>query len=279
MHRYTIPLLALLLFTFDTPAVTTAEESYIFTAPPRGSAEKETKVYAPIAEYMTEITGKKFVYRHPGNWLSYQRNMQRGAYDLVFDGPHFVAWRMAKAKHMPLVSLPGKLAFVVFTSAGNKDFTKVSQLKGRTVCGLAPPNLATLTLYDQFKNPLRQPLVIEVRSFPKGYQAVMSGKCVAGVMRDKMFFKLNKKANKGKVIFHSRGIANQAFSAGPRLTKEDQQKITDALLSPTGFVRMKNFHARFNKKGKPLSRATVAAYRDHWKLLKDVWGFEVTKNR
>jgi len=31
----------------------------------------------------------------------------------VFDGPHFVSWRMTKLQHVPLVKFPGNLEFVV----------------------------------------------------------------------------------------------------------------------------------------------------------------------
>ena len=268
----------MLVFFWVVSGVHAADE-YIFSAPPRGPAAKEIKVYKPIAEYLSEVTGKKITYRHPGNWLSYQRNMQRGVYDLVFDGPHFVAWRMAKVKHQPLVSMPGKLAFVVFTRVNNTKIRDIDDLRGRTICGLAPPNLATLTMYEQFQNPARQPLVREVKSFPLGYKAVLAGKCVAGVMRDKLFNKLNKKGHKAKIIYHSKGVANQAFSAGPRISKADKEKITKAIMSPQGTKRMVNFHKRFNKKSKPLSQAKWEAYDGLWRLLKDVWGFEVAFNK
>ena len=86
--------------TISLPGV--AANEYIFSAPPRGSAEKETKVYKPIAAYLSKMLGKKIVYQHPGNWLSYQQNMQLGRYDLVFDGPHFVSWRILKTNHVQI---------------------------------------------------------------------------------------------------------------------------------------------------------------------------------
>ncbi|HEX19411.1 MAG TPA: hypothetical protein ENG78_01080 [Acidiferrobacteraceae bacterium] len=270
-----LPALLLGITLIGLAPVIQAADILIFSAPPRGPALQEAEVYAPIAQYLSEVTGKTIIYRHPGNWLSYQRNMQRGVYDLVFDGPHFVSWRMARAKHQPLVSMPGKLSFVVYTRVDNTRIRDIYDLRGRTICGLAPPNLATLTMYDQFRNPARQPLVREVKNSPAGYKAVLAGKCVAGVMRDKLFNKLNKKGYKAKIIFHSKGVANQAFSAGPRISKTDKEKITRAIMSPQGVRRMANFHKRFNKKNKPLSRARRKAYDGLWRLLKDVWGFEI----
>lgn len=252
---------------------------YTFSAPPRGAADKEAQVYKPIAEYLSRVTGKTIVYKHPGDWLTYQNDMRTGAYDIVFDGPHFVSWRMARVQHEPLVSLPGKLAFVVVTGKDNQRLQSIEDLAGRAVCGLAPPNLATLSLYSLFPNPVRQPVVTEVKSFKHGYQAAMAGKkCSAAVMRDKAFAKLDKEGKKGRVIFKTGGIANQAFSAGPRFSAQDKEKIVQALLEPkAGSNELKAFFARFNKKNKPMMRATAEQYQAHAVLLKDVWGFDLAQ--
>ncbi len=255
--------------------VSASAQDYIFSAPPRGAPEKEAQVYRPIAAYLSKVTGKNIVYKHPDNWLSYQNNIQKGRYDLVFDGPHFIGWRMLKLQHQPLVKLPGKLAFVVFINKDNKRIKRIDNLAGRTLCGLAPPNLATLTMYNQFPNPMRQPLVIEVKSFPEGYQNVLKKKCIAGVMRDKMFNKLQKKhGGQARIVWHSRGTANQGFSAGPRFSAIEKKRIADSLLSEDSAPSLDKFYNRFSKKNRHLQRVSNSEYAGLGKLLRDVWGFE-----
>ena len=249
-----------------------AEEEYIFSAPPRETGENETEVYQPVADYLSKATGKKIVYRHSDNWLSYQDGMRKGAYDLVFDGPHFVSWRMARLKHVPLVKLPGNLAFVVVVRKDNKHINNVKDLAGRPVCGMAPPNLATLTLYSQFDNPARQPLITEVRSFELAYQGVIGGKCVGTVMRDQLLAKLDKDKESVRIIFRSPGMPNQAFSAGPRFSTEERNRIAEALLSPEARKQLPQFFGRYSK-DKDLIRAQDAEFRDLLVLLKDTWGF------
>ncbi|GMR20111.1 MAG: hypothetical protein BMS9Abin36_0706 [Gammaproteobacteria bacterium] len=269
---------AWLLAAFSASTSLYAGGEYIFSAPPRGPVAEETKVYKPIADYLTKVLGNKVSYKHPGNWLTYQAEMQAGVYDIVFDGPHFVSWRMAKTQHEPLVKLPGKLAFSIVVKKDEQRVAHVTQLRGRTVCGLAPPNLATLTTYSIFNNPARQPLVVESKSFPDAYQSVISGHCIAAVMRDKMFYRLQKKNdNQLKELFHSKGIANQAFSAGPRISVSEKVKIVKALLSDEAKDKMQAFNKRFNKKGKPLERAGREEYLAHAQLLKDIWGFDLAQ--
>ena len=102
-----------------------ADEEYIFSAPPRETGESESEVYQPIADYLSKATGKKIVYQGSNNWLTYQDKMRKGTYDLVFDGPHFVSWRMNRLQHVPLVKLAGDLAFVVVV---RKDNNRIKEL-------------------------------------------------------------------------------------------------------------------------------------------------------
>lgn len=100
-------LLLILLLSPFSGSFAASGKTYLFSAPPRGSETKEREVYEPIASYLSQVTGKNIVYKHPDNWLNYQNLMQQGKYDLVFDGPHFIGWRMEKPGHQPLVKLPG----------------------------------------------------------------------------------------------------------------------------------------------------------------------------
>jgi ABC-type phosphate/phosphonate transport system substrate-binding protein len=265
--------LALLLLPL-APDAFAAPQALIFSAPPRGSEAKETAVYKPIADYLSRAIGRRVEYRYPDNWLNYQKQMQDNRYDIIFDGPHFIGWRMAKIGHQPLVKLPGLLKFVVFTRKDNKIVHALDDLAGRTVCGLAPPNLATLSMYDQFPNPVRQPLVIGVKSFPKDYAKVIGGSCVGGVMRDKMFFKLQKAhGNQAHVVWTSRGLTNQGFSASDRIPVATRKKIVDALLAPEAELPLKLFFDRFSKKNRKLIPARTQDYAGLGSYLRDVYGF------
>jgi len=259
------------------PAVFAANgETYIFSAPPRGTEAQEREVYGPIAQYLSAATGKNIVYKHPDNWLNYQNQMQKGQYDLVFDGPHFISWRMSKVGHQPLAKLPGQLSFVVMTREDAKlSSNSLDGLAGRKVCGLAPPNLATLTMYNQFPNPMRQPQVKETEGFNLAFKGVIDQECDAAVMRDKMYNKLQASSKtKAKVIWSSQGISNQGFSAGPRFSPGDRKKITDALISANAQQPLQKFFDRFSKQNKKLLPASAGEYAGLGSLLRDVWGFE-----
>ncbi len=245
----------------------------VFTAPPRESVAKANAVYKPIADFLTKVIGEKVVYKNSDNWLSYQSEMRKGTYDIVFDGPAFVGWRMAKLGHLPLVKLPGNLSFVTVVKSDNTKITELKDLAGRTICGFAPPNLATLTVMYQFDNPSRQPAFLETSSFADAYQGVLSGKCVAGVLQVKMWEELDKEKNATRVVFHSKPVPNQAFTVGPKIAPEMRIKLIEALLSEEGKIATRKLRDEF--KGQDFVVAQAAEYEDLGVLLRDVWGFEL----
>jgi ABC-type phosphate/phosphonate transport system substrate-binding protein len=123
-------------------------EALVFTAPPRESPEAGKQVYGPVAEYLTQVLGKRVRYRHPGTWGAYRSEMLKGAYDLVFDGPHFNSYRAEKLNHNVLAKFPDRHEFVVIVRQEEK-FSTVTQMGGRLFCSQSPPNLGALILLSQ----------------------------------------------------------------------------------------------------------------------------------
>ncbi len=248
----------------------------IFSAPPNETVATGKATYGPIAEYLSQVTGERVVYKHPDNWLTYIDKMQDDAYDLVFDGPHFVSWRIAKLGHTPLVKLPGNLDFVIIARRDNGMITEIKDLAGRRVCGHAPPNLATLTLQSQFSNPSRQPLILATRGWPNIYKGVLDKKCDGASIPTNIY---DKKLSSGntrgltRVLFRSKPLPHQSFSASPRISPEIQQKITRALLAPEAKEKTAKLRGRFAG-GKAFLPATTEEYRGLAYLLRDIWGFE-----
>lgn len=243
----------------------------IFSAPPRETAAEATEVYGPVAAFLSEALGRKVIFQAPGNWGVYQGNMQKGVYDLVFDGAHFNGWRAAKIHHNVLLKVPGEHIFVVITKKGNDKVNNVSHLTGRTVCTHAPPNLGTLVFLGQFANPARQPVIINTKGWGNIYDGVAKGKCLAGVLPLK-FLEKNDKAGLAKIVFRAETLPDNALSAGPRLSKDEQAKIVKALSSPAGMAATAKLRTAYAGGG----RFTPAKNEEFTKVgeyLKNEWGY------
>ena len=245
----------------------------ILTAPPRESAEAGQNIYGPIAAHLTKLLGVKVVYEHPSNWIAYQRDMRNDRYDIVFDGPHFVSWRIAHLGHEVLVKLPGNLQFVLLTGKDNNKFNKADDLIGRNICGISPPNLSTLSVLDYYRNPVRQPVIKGIKGgMGKVYKSFMAGKCDAAVLRTAFHKKkLTEEQRAGmKQLFLSKRMPNQAISVSARISPEAKRKIADSLTIGKGVTSTSGILKRFGGKAKSFIHARNTEYLTQTALLEGV---------
>lgn len=261
-----------LAMLFGTLGAQVATAELILSAPPRETPEAGMKTYGPLADYLSKASGEKVVYRHPDNWGVYQAHMTKGDYDLVFDGPHFVSWRIDRLQHVPIVALAGQLNYVVVARRDDARVQKVANLAGKGVCGHAPPNLATLTLYDQFSNPSRQPLLVETKGFEAAYAALLTNKCMGTVLPSGIYRKLDTEAKRAKVLFESKPYPNLALTAGKDVSAQVRERIAKALLAvgdkPASHALAESLG------GQEFVAVTSEDYRGYGGLLRNVWGFE-----
>ncbi len=219
----------------------------ILTAPPRESRDQGIELYGPLADHLTKLLGNKVIYRHPRDWLRYQRDIRRDEFDIVFDGPHFVSWRILHRSHTVLAKLPGKLDFYFITHA-NSEINKPKDLVLRKVCSIPPPNLTSLVLLNVLNSPIREPIIESVTGgMPAVIRKLSSRECDAGVVR-KSFFdkKLSKeKRSQFKVIYSSHAIPNQAITASQRVKSVDIDKIIKSITEGDGVDVTNNIIKRF----------------------------------
>lgn len=246
------------------------QEALVFTAPPRETPEAGIEIYQPVADYLSQAIGKKVRYKHPGTWGVYRTEMLKGSYDIIFDGPHFNSYRLEKLSHNILVKIPERHEFAVIVRK-DKPFQNVSQMAGRSFCTHAPPNLGTLVLLSQFDNPSRQPVIISTNGWENIYNGVASGKCAGGVLPMANLKKVDK-ANIAKVIFKTAAMPNQAFSAGPRVSLEDQMKLAQALASPDAAASTEKLRAAY-KVGDGFALASNQEYHGLAEYLRNEWGY------
>jgi len=255
------------------PPLTVANQEYVFTSPPRETAEKGEEMYKPIAEMLTKATGKKFVYKYPDNWLVYQSEMRAGKYDVIFDGPHFSGWRIRQLQHTPLAKLPQPHVWVVIARADSPTIASVKDLVGRKVCVHAPPNFGTLTLQSLFDNPSRQPYLVEIKGWKEAFQGMVAKRCDGTILPVTNLKNFDEDGKLAKVIHKHQPYPNQAITAGPRITPDMRARIIDALNAPEGKAATAALRERFTK-GKDLVPANSEEYMDVSLVLRNYWGFE-----
>lgn len=247
----------------------------ILTAPPRENPERGKQLYEPIADKLSEILGQKVVYQQPKNWAEYANKMRDGYYDIVFDGPHFVAWRQKNLKHQPVASLPGNLQFYIVTHKENGQLNNARDLVGKRICGMPSPHLATDLVYDLFKNPVLQPTIYEVKGGQKkSFQAFKDGKCAATIFRTTLYKRLPDEEKKNlKIVAKTRRLPNQTISVSQRL-HNNADAIASFLVSKEGAITADNLLSRYSKPKKAFIKANPKKFVGAADILEGVvWGW------
>ena len=248
-----------------------ASAELLMTAPPRESAAKGQMLYQPVAQWLSDLLGEKVVYEHPKSWLHYQRDMRADRFDIVYDGPHFISWRIKKYGHRPVARLPGKLGFYAIVRAGDKQVRQVSDLVNKKVCVVAPPNLSSLTLLNEFRDPIRQPRLLTVRGgMPGVFKAFKAGKCQAAVLRDQYFRKKLSDEDKDsvRVVYRSPRYTNQGFTVSKRIDDARLGRMKKAMIKEQPVL--KPILKRFAPKADHMLPASKQDYRNDYKLLSGI---------
>ncbi len=251
-----------------------AAKPLILSAPPRENLEKGIEQYQPIADFLTNLLGKPVEYQHPDSWLSYQRDMRADKYDIVFDGPHFVSWRIKHLGHNALIKLPGKLQFYLVSHKNDPDIKTSNDLIGKRIYGILPPNLSTLSILAHFSNPVRQPIIRGIRGgMWKVYAAFKQDQNSAAIFRTTFYSKKLTQEDRQQmnILYTSEPLTNQAITVSKRINKAQQKKIRYGLLkTKAGRMALKRILKRFGGKAKGFISASNSDYKGDNFLLEGV---------
>ncbi len=250
-------------------------QELILSAPPRESAEAGKKLYGPLARLLSESLGRPVRYRHPGNWFKYQEDMREGKLNIVFDGPHFAAWRMAHIGHHAVVKLPGKLQFHLLTRKDNEGIRSPDDLVGKTICGISPPHLSTLSILAYYNNPVRQPIIKGIHGgMGKVLKAGLNDeRCDAFVLRTAFYKKKVKPEQKAllRIIYTSQAMPNQVITVDKQISPAEREKLRDLLsVRSEGKAATLPIIKRFAPKAKHFLPATDKEYEGYNRLLEGV---------
>jgi len=253
-------------------------QDLILTSPPREKPADGLKQYGPLADYLTKLLGRQVKYVHPGNWLTYQRDMREDKYDIIFDGPHFISWRIAHLGHEVLVRLPGTLEFYLIAKKSDNKLNSIDDMIAQEFCGINPPNLATLSVLAAFPNPVRQPVIKGIRGGAETvYKAFLDGQCPAAVLRLEYYKKKIPEADRAKlkIVYASKPYPDQAISVSKRVTAREKSLIVQALTNGDGVKATQPIIKRFGGKATHFIPANQQDYAGINSLLEGViFGWE-----
>lgn len=251
---------------------------YVFSAPPRESLQKGISVYKPIADFLTQATGEQFSYFHPETWTEYSAKMHAEKFDLVFDGPHFVDWRVNNIGHTVMLKLPKIGRWTLITRKDDLSINTINDMVGKKACAPGSPNFGMLNMMSHFTDPDKQPVHVKVKGWINVFNSVKSGKCDVGVLPNTNHNVFDKNREYTKSIHRHLPYPNQGVTYGPRISYSLAEKIKTALLSKDGQEALLNLRKRYSA-GKKLVSAENEEYDGVRLVLKRASNFTYTKEQ
>ncbi len=246
------------------------EQPIIFATAPTHSTKKTLEIYQPLVDYLREKTGKDIIIQTAATFTGYNNGLQSNAYQIIFDGPQFVGWRMEKYGHIPVARLPGNIKIVVVVKK-DSQITQVDQLAGQRVCSFPSPNMLTMAFLEHFPNPIRQPISVPARGFKGIEQCLQRDDVVGAVLRDTMWNKMKGKENLKILLAPERSYPERTFSVSPDIDPKTRRTITYALLSEEAQQHLKSVFTTFKRDR--LIPAKPEEYTNLGELLRPVWGY------
>ena len=265
------------LFIFTSSSVFA---DLIFSAPPRGNEKLERATYEPLVKAMSDAIGEKIRYVYPRDFIQYSVDMQKGRYDIVFDGPHFSQWRVENLGHTILVNLPEKLQFLVVTPKGKTKVKNLHDLVYETICAQLTPQLGTLMLLQNYYDRAAEPRLHLVHGEDKVFSDFAAGKCTAAVLRDKTFFKMSAEERATyNVIYKSPIAPNDAITANNKINYKQKQALISLLTNSNQMKVASPIFDRFSRNAAAFSVANVNNFAGLDQLLLLAFGWDAGKTR
>ena len=262
---------SIFFYTLSLPA----SADLVLTAPPRETAARGEELYGPLAEILTTQLGQTVVYERARDWIEYATRMKQDKYDIIFDGPHFAAWRIKHLGHAPVAKLPGDLTFVVISGKDDATQTRMRDLIRAPLCAQASPHLGTMAVLAQFTNPLIQPDLYEVATQADVYKHFKSGKCKAAIFQDRFVNKMPvEERSQFKVIFSSSSYPDQTVTVSKRVTDRQRAVLAELLTRPSGIAATQELLKLYTKQSKRFDTARLQEFAGMENLLEGVlWGW------
>ncbi|HSH42661.1 MAG TPA: PhnD/SsuA/transferrin family substrate-binding protein [Arenicellales bacterium] len=203
---------------------------------PVADRELSRALYQPIMELLSRETGETFVYVHSDTPIEYRAAMQSGRFHLAWDDAHFASWRIDMRNHAPLVRINRETRFVAIVAKNGIIFSK-EDLVGRTVCGPAPPALATLAFLGKFDGLFQVPRIQPSADPLDRVQNLLIGRCDAALLARHVYAgstEIRGVAGQLRIVTETDAFPGATLTAAPDVPAELRAQIRAVLLSRSG---------------------------------------------
>jgi len=226
-------LLFLWVTCLSTGVLWAKDKTYLVGVVPQYDVRKIQQVWNPILARLEKKTKLHFKLVPSEDIPDFERQLKRGAFDLVYLNPYHLIVANKQQGYQPILRDHGKMLFGVLVVAKEGQITKLSQLEGETVAFPAPNALgASLLIRSDLSRKFGVSVVPRyVRSHSSVYLNVATGAAAAGGGVQKTFDLQPQEVRDVLSIIHqTTKVAPHPFAVHPRVGAADILVIKKGLL-------------------------------------------------
>lgn len=252
------------------PGLTAAEDdALVMLIQPLPREERIGASYQPLARYIETLTGRRCTIQIPPSFPAYWDVLRRNNYDIAFDGPHFTDYRAQKFGFDVLAKIPDTASYSLITRAAS-PLLDPTLLVGRRIASLGLLSMGAARLSAMFPNPVRQPVLIDVRTAEEAIDMLLDKRVEAAFLPTTVV-SARLRAGGITVILTTEPGARLMLSASNRLVPPMREKIREGLL-----------HAGETEAGRAMLQALelprfepvpAESFANQRNVLKSYWGY------
>jgi len=229
----TLSILFLSAFFFSTLCA----QTITFGVVPQQSPLKLISEWQPVIKYLENKTGNKIILKIERSIPEFEKKLYGGEYDVAYMNPYHYAVAHKKIGYVATVRDVKKLTGILVVNK-NSGISDVTMLKGKTFLFPAPDAFAA-TLITKYELLKYYGIDVEgeknfryVNSHDSVYKGVARGIGDVGGGIERTFDNLNDAEAKESlaVLYKTKSYPSHPFAIKPSLSKQEQEKITKALL-------------------------------------------------
>lgn len=257
----------LLLFALTLNSSLLFADEYNLVIQPVLSQEDIRTNYQPLAEYLTEQTGHKFIVKTHKNFFTYWERMKKGKnFDFVLDAAHFTDFRVQRQNFTVLAKFPDTVSFTVVSGEDNLVFD-MEELISKKIATMPSPGLGAIRLNSMFPNPARLPHFVQMHNSNEAAQKVIDQEVDAAIIPTplvSLYSELNS-------VLSTEPVPHMALSVSPKVAPDVAEKVKQALLNANKTQSGKAMLSHLNLAA--FEPASNSVYQGYAELLEGVFGY------
>jgi phosphonate transport system substrate-binding protein len=200
---------------------------------PQFEAKKIHRIWRPILNELESKTGLRFTLRGSPTIPKFEKEFNAGNFDFAYMNPYHVLLANKREGYVPLTRDIGRTLHGILVVRKDSPYTSPKDLAGQRIAFPAPNALgASLIMRADFLDIFHTRIKPDyVKTHSSVYLNVALGQAEAGGAVQKTLSQQPQYIqDELKVLYRTRETAPHPFSAHPRVSKEVQAKVLNALL-------------------------------------------------